>query len=122
VGLDLEGRIDLIVCNPPYISTARLAKDRAPLLEREPVEAFDGGPYGLSIHQRVIKDAPRALRSGGKLLFEIGLGQERQIKLLFGRAPIYKDVHFVEDVEGRPRVAVATRRSDDEHQTADRKD
>ena len=32
---------DLIVCNPPYISTGRLGKDRAALLEHEPREAFD---------------------------------------------------------------------------------
>jgi release factor glutamine methyltransferase len=102
------GRVDLIVCNPPYISTARLGKDRAALLENEPVEAFDGGPYGLSIHQRVIKDAPRFLRPGGGLLFEMGLGQERQLKLLFERARIYKDLHFVNDELAQPRVASAT--------------
>ena len=45
--LDLEGTIDVVVCNPPYISTGRLAGDRAALLEHEPREAFDGGPYGL---------------------------------------------------------------------------
>jgi release factor glutamine methyltransferase len=106
--LHLAAAIDMIVCNPPYISTARLGKDRAALLEREPIEAFDGGPYGLTIHQRVIKDAPLFLKPGANLLFEIGLGQERQIKLLFDRARIYKDVRFVEDAEGRPRVAVAT--------------
>jgi release factor glutamine methyltransferase len=106
--LGLGTTIDLIVCNPPYISTARLGKDRAALLEREPIEAFDGGPYGLSIHQRVMKDAPLFLKPGGNLLFEIGLGQERQIKLLFDRARIYKDVQFVEDAEGRPRATVAT--------------
>ena len=56
-GLRLEGTIDLIVCNPPYISEARLKGDRAVLLELEPREAFAAGPYGLSIHMRVTKDA-----------------------------------------------------------------
>jgi release factor glutamine methyltransferase len=107
-GLDLAGSIDVVVCNPPYISTARLSKDRAALLEHEPVEAFDGGPYGLSIHQPVIKDAPAFLRPGGRLLFEMGLGQERQLKLLFDRARIYKELHFVNDELAQPRVAVAT--------------
>ena len=107
-GIDLGGAVDMVVCNPPYISTARLGKDRVSLLEQEPVEAFDGGPYGLSIHQRVIKDAPGYLKVSGRLLFEMGLGQERQLKLLFDRARIYKDVNFVNDESGRPRVAVAT--------------
>src|SRR5262245_26635112 len=49
-GQSLEHSIDIIVCNPPYISSSRLAGDRAALLQHEPREAFDGGPYGLSIH------------------------------------------------------------------------
>lgn len=106
-GVDLAGKVDVIVCNPPYISTGRLSKDRAALLELEPVEAFDGGPYGLSIHQRVIREAPQYLKSGGWLSLEFGVGQEKQVKLLFDRAGAYRDLRFVPDAEGRPRVATA---------------
>lgn len=106
---EIAGRVAAIVCNPPYISTGRLARDRAGLIELEPVEAFDGGPYGLSIHQRVIKDAVDILRGGGRLLFELGTGQDRQIRLLFNRAVGYVDLSFVADGEGRPRVVMATR-------------
>ena len=105
----VAGNIDMIVCNPPYISTGRLTKERAVLLEREPVEAFDGGPYGISIHQRVIKDAANVLRPGGKLLFEIGVGQERQLRLLFNRSDTFSDLSFVADDAGRPRVVMAAR-------------
>ena len=73
-GLQLEQTIDMIVCNPPYISESRLKGDRASLLMNEPREAFAAGPYGLSIHMRVTKDAPRYLRPGGLLLFEVGRG------------------------------------------------
>jgi HemK-like putative methylase len=103
----LAGTIDVVTCNPPYISTGRLAKDRASLLDKEPREAFDGGPYGLSIHQRVIKDALPFLRPGGWLLMEFGVGQEKQLKLLFDRAKTYKSVDFANDDEGRPRVVLA---------------
>ena len=61
---EIAGSVAVVVCNPPYISTGRLAKDRAALMELEPLQAFDGGPYGLSIHQRVIKDAGAVLRGG----------------------------------------------------------
>ncbi|MGE3672204.1 MAG: class I SAM-dependent methyltransferase, partial [Polyangiaceae bacterium] len=79
---ELEGTVDLIVCNPPYISSGRLGAERAELLDNEPREAFDGGPYGLTIHQRVLQDALDFLRPGGWLMFEFGLGQDRQLKLL----------------------------------------
>lgn len=105
----LEGvdPVDLIVCNPPYISTGRLAKDSAHLLEKEPREAFDGGPYGLSVHQRVIKEAPEHLREGGHLVFEMGLGQERQLELLFARFKGFETPRIFRDAAGAPRVVGA---------------
>lgn len=101
------GKVDVVVCNPPYISTGRLAKDSAHLLEREPREAFDGGPYGLSIHQRVLREAPELLRPGGFLAFEIGLGQDRQLELLFGRARVYETPRSFRDATGAVRVVAA---------------
>jgi HemK-like putative methylase len=109
-GLGLLGTIDVVVCNPPYISTGRLEKERAELLAHEPREAFDGGPYGLSIHQRVVRDALAYLKPGGWLLFEIGLGQERQVKVLFERARQYDDVELASDDAGQPRAAMARKR------------
>jgi HemK-like putative methylase len=109
-GHDLTGTIDAVICNPPYISTGRLEKDRAHLLESEPREAFDGGPYGLSIHQRVIGEALAFLRPGGWLLFEFGAGQDRQMKLLFGRAKAYDEVTLIPDGSGENRVIVARKK------------
>jgi release factor glutamine methyltransferase len=103
----LEGTIDLVVCNPPYISQAKLAGERAALLESEPREAFDGGPYGLSIHQRVVKEALPFLKAGGHLLFEIGLGQDRQVRLLFERTRAYEGVRTVANAAGEARVVAA---------------
>jgi HemK-like putative methylase len=109
-GLELEGTIDLVVCNPPYISSGRLKNERAELLAREPREAFDGGPYGLSIHQRVLRDAPAFLRHGGWLLFEIGVGQERQLEILLKRsAETFGPIRWEHDSLGRPRTAVMQR-------------
>jgi release factor glutamine methyltransferase len=101
---DLEGTIDLVVCNPPYISRAKLAGERAVLLANEPREAFDGGPYGLSIHQRVVREALPFLKPGGWLLFEIGLGQARQVRLLFERTRAYEDLRTVANAAGEARV------------------
>lgn len=105
-GLELEGSIDVIVCNPPYISSGRLGRDRAELLLHEPREAFDGGPYGLTIHQRVVREAPAFLRPGGWLLFEFGAGQERQLERLFSKGP-YHDLTFRSNAAAEPRVALA---------------
>lgn len=108
----LQGSIDVVVCNPPYISRGKLETASANLLEHEPREAFDGGPYGLSIHQRVIKESLPFLRPGGLLMFEIGLGQDRQLAILFGREKAYDDVQFIVNSAGELRVSQACKRKE----------
>lgn len=102
-----EGKATMVVCNPPYISTARLEGESAHLLESEPREAFDGGPYGISIQQRLVREAPTYLKPGGLLLFEFGVGQERQAQSLLTRSRVFECLDFPTDEDGRPRVAVA---------------
>jgi len=107
-GRGLEGTIDAISCSPPFISTGRLTRDRAYLLEHEPREAFDAGPYGIAIHQRVVKEALPMLRSGGYLVLEFGEGQDKQVLSLVNRTKAYDDVQLlVSEVEGGPRAVRA---------------
>lgn len=105
----LGRRIDVVMCNPPYISTARLAGDRAHLLDNEPREAFDAGPYGIAIHARVIDEARPFLKGGGWLVLEFGEGQERQLALLFKRAGGYDEPQLLRDGHGVPRAVMARR-------------
>jgi HemK-like putative methylase len=108
--LDLAGRVDAVVCNPPYISTGRLLGDRAGLLQHEPREAFDGGPFGIAIQKRVVREALPLLSPGGLLLFEVGEGQQRQVEVLFERAGGYLPATAIPDAAGVVRVVMALRR------------
>ncbi len=100
---------DLIVCNPPYISSHRLNRDRQDLLSHEPRQAFDGGPYGLSIYQRLVHDAASFLLTGGWLLLELGVGQAATLDLLLQRSSYYDRIELVSDPQGETRVAAARR-------------
>lgn len=100
---------DVIVCNPPYISSHRLSRDRQALLNHEPRQAFDGGPYGLSIYQRLVHDAASFLVTGGWLLLELGVGQAGSLELLLQRSGYYDRIELVPDPQGEPRVAAARR-------------
>lgn len=102
--------LDLVMCNPPYIPAFRLDGDKAHLLREEPREAFDGGLYGFTIHQRVIAAARGYLRPGGWIALEFGERQEKQIATLFRRAGGYHEPDFKLDERGVPRVVVAQRR------------
>ncbi len=102
----LEGTIDVVEMNPPYIASSSLEKQRAELLRHEPREAFDGGPYGFSIQTRLIREAAAFLKDGGYLLFEFGVGQAKQVKALVDRSKLYSDIRFAMDDGSEPRVAI----------------
>ncbi len=106
-GLGLEEKIDAITCSPPFISSGRLTRDRAYLLDHEPREAFDAGPYGISIHQRVAKEAIPMLKPGGYLICEFGEGQAKQVETLVTRTRAYDEVVVMNDPDGIPRAVRA---------------
>jgi release factor glutamine methyltransferase len=109
---ELRGRVDLLTCNPPYISTGRMAAMPDEIVGHEPALAFDGGPLGIRILQRLISEAPRLLRPGGWLAFEVGLGQGPSVeKRLLGSGD-YSDVEPVADAAGQTRALLARRRLD----------
>lgn len=106
---DLRGRVDVLICNPPYISSARVGEMAAEISEHEPRMAFDGGSLGLSIVSRLVQEAPDWLRPGGWLCFEIGLGQGAYWQKRIPRFPGWEVVEPVEDDEGNIRVVTARR-------------
>lgn len=66
-----QRRYDLILCNPPYVTSARMR--RLPSEYRhEPRRALAGGTDGLEVVRRVLREAPRHLRPRGVLVCEIG--------------------------------------------------
>lgn len=106
---DLRGSVDVLICNPPYISSARVGEMAAEISEHEPRMAFDGGSLGLSIVSRLVQEAPDWLRPGGWLCFEIGLGQGAYWQKRIPRFPGWAVVEPVEDDEGNIRVVTARR-------------
>ncbi len=107
----LAGTLDLLTCNPPYISSARVPQMAAEISGHEPALAFDGGPFGVAILMRLLEGAPRLLRAGGWLVFEIGLGQGPGLVKRLTAAPAFDTVRAIEDEAGAIR-AIAARRAD----------
>lgn len=105
-GEGLEGTMDLVVMNPPYIPSHVLEASLAGLLQHEPRAAFDGGPYGITIFTRLLQEAPAFLNPRGNLLFEFGLGQAGLVRALVERNRRDAALRFAGDAQGRPRVAV----------------
>jgi release factor glutamine methyltransferase len=105
--LGLEGRVDLVSCNPPYITSAKVSKMPEEIALHEPRLAFDGGVLGISVVTRLMAEAPRFLKPGGALCFELGLGQGDLLELRLNRQPWVDWVEAHEDEHGAIRALVA---------------
>ena len=102
-----DRNVDLLVCNPPYISSGKVGTLPTEIIGHEPSLAFDGGPFGVKILQRLLSEAPQYLRPGGWLAFEVGLGQGPALMDRMRRNSAYADLAAVVDAAGAVRAVVA---------------
>ena len=103
----LKGNTYIIVCNPPYISSAKVKEMKSEIANYENEEAFDAGPFGLSIFNQLISVAPEYLQVNGYLIFECGLGQGEFLINRIAKNKQYGDVTPICDVNGNIRVIKA---------------
>jgi len=101
------GQIDLVICNPPYISSARVAQMPREISAFEPRLAFDGGPFGVRILTRLVREARKFLKPEGWLAFEVGLGQGAAMRKILEGSPLYRDVESLPDAAGETRALLA---------------
>lgn len=104
---EFHGKVDLLVCNPPYISSGKVDVMASEIIGHEPRLAFDGGPLGIRIFQRLIAEAPRFLNVNGVLAFEIGLGQARGIRKRLEQHGEYTTIVEINDAQGNARALTA---------------
>jgi len=109
-GLGLEGNCDLVSCNPPYISSAKVPKMAHEIAAHEPKLAFDGGAMGITILTRLFKEGPPFLKPGGALAFELGLGQGPLLFKRLQRLDWVEKVQAHHDAHGEIRAIVALRK------------
>jgi len=101
------GQIDLITCNPPYISAARRQTMDPEIRGHEPELAFDGGPLGIRILNRLVKETPRWLRDGGWLALEVGAGQGPAVLHRLSASGQFPLIEELPDASGELRVLLA---------------
>ena len=82
----LPGPFDLIVSNPPYVAHGDIATLAPEVRDYDPVVALDGGSDGLDGYRAIAADAGRLLAPGGRLIVELGAGQEGAVRALFTKA------------------------------------
>lgn len=102
------GQFDVLVCNPPYIPTGDLAGLDSSVKDFEPLMALDGGEDGLDFYRQITSLWQPALKPGGHLLYEVGIGQAEQVAWLLVKAG-YENIRITRDTGGIDRVVEGQR-------------
>lgn len=103
----LDGRFDLVLCNPPYVETgAALSAD---VRDYEPGSALFAGADGMDVYRLLIPRLSGLLNADGAAILEFGAGQEQALGALADDAGM---PHlFRNDLSGRPRAIILRRDS-----------
>ena len=102
-----EGELDLIVSNPPYLTTAEM-QQLQPEVAREPAMALEAGEDGLVFYRALAEHYQNALRPGGALALEIGWQQREAVTALLA-ANGWVDIACRKDYGGNDRCILARR-------------
>ena len=101
---ELVHYFDVIVSNPPYISSHEYKALPPEIAQYEPREALDGGSDGLDAIRLIIKETARYIVPGGRLVFEIGYDQWTAVEKLIEGSGAYSEWAVIKDYSGHDRV------------------
>ena len=102
----INGTFDLIVSNPPYVSTGELQHLPAEVREHEPEVALNGGEHGTGCIEAFTGNVREHLIPGGMLLLEIGNGHGQTVIELLRQAGLMK-TRVEKDLAGKERFVIA---------------
>jgi release factor glutamine methyltransferase len=105
---DLDGGVDLVVANPPYIPDG--AELDPEVADHDPAQALFGGPDGMVVIDAIVTLAARWLRPGGRCGIEHDDTTSALTAATFRRGGAFTDVTAHTDLTGRPRFVTARRR------------
>jgi release factor glutamine methyltransferase len=104
---DLDGTVDLVTANPPYVPDATDVEPE--VAEHDPPEAVFAGPDGLDVIRPLITVAAGLLKPGGFLAIEHDATQGESVPALLSVRRVLADVQDHPDLAGRPRFVTARR-------------
>lgn len=101
-----DGKYEIVVSNPPYVSFSEFEKLEPELRLYEPREALTDESTGLIFYERIASLAPILLAPNGRLLVELGFGAADAVSEIM-RSHHLEVFRVVNDLAGIPRVLVA---------------
>ena len=102
------GQFDLIVSNPPYVTTQEMAKLDVSVWAYEPHLALEGGEDGLDFYRAIVRNYCGLVKPGGALCFEFGMGQEDAVCAIL-REGGFAEPELRKDYRGVVRAVAANK-------------
>lgn len=103
----ISGRFDVIVSNPPYISSAEIGTLQKEVRNFDPLRALDGGADGLDAYRTIAAESARHLEADGLVAVEIGSSQKADVTDIFLDAGFLMKT-ALRDLAGNDRVLLFT--------------
>jgi release factor glutamine methyltransferase len=100
----LADRVDILVSNPPYLTTSEYKHTAPEIRLYEPSLALTAGEDGLAVIRPLLQSAPERLRPGGLLLMEIGARQGEAVLKIAALVFPVATRRLVKDLAGHERV------------------
>ena len=98
-----ENKFDLIVSNPPYVDEKQYAALQEEIVNFEPRIALTDSDDGFSFYKKISEVAKVILKIGGKIFFEVGIGQSEKVKIILEENN-FSEIKIVKDYSGIDRV------------------
>ena len=103
----LDGKVDILVSNPPYIPSKDILSLQREVQFHEPSLALDGGIEGLDFYKRIIDEVLDFLSHQARLIFEIGHDQGDRVSGMIREMGIFSDIRIIKDLASLDRVVLA---------------
>lgn len=105
--LELDGLVDLVVANPPYIPAGAVLEPE--VAQHDPHHALFGGPDGMAVIADVVELAGRWLRPSGYFAVEHDDTTSASTVEIIATTGLFDDIVARKDLTGRPRFVTAQR-------------
>ncbi len=104
----MDKKADIIVCNPPYVTSQEFLTLDPSVRDFEPKMALVGGESGFEFYERLAKEAPLFLNPKGRLFLEIGHNMGKKLLEIFS-SPIWVSRELSQDLAAKDRFFLLVR-------------
>lgn len=96
---------DMIISNPPYIPQEEYEELMPEVKKHEPQRALTDNGDGYYFYKKISEEAPKYLKDGGYLAFEVGYNQAQEVSELMKKSGL-QIIAIVKDYGGIERVVI----------------